>query len=110
MPKIRPTKIENGIQLWPCNKCGQWLPREEFYLDNRLKNKKWGIRAVCKKCMLAYHQEVYCQRPCVQEKERARSLVRGKTLEHRCRVAAHLVRNLFGIGIQLIIVYRKGGE
>jgi ribosomal protein L37AE/L43A len=85
MPRTRRTKIVNGVQLWPCNKCGEWLPKESFYTDKRLEGKKWGIRATCKKCHLKWHQEIYTQRPEVQEKERARSLLRGKTLEAKCR-------------------------
>jgi hypothetical protein len=86
MPKIRPTKIENGIQIWPCRKCGGWFPKEEYYTDNRHKNGKFGgIRGWCKKCTLAQHQKEYMQKPENIQKERARSLVRGKTLQAKCR-------------------------
>jgi len=87
MPKTRPTKIENGIQFWPCTRCGRWLPKESFYKDTRL-DKGWGIRGRCKECSQAAMRE-YAQRPAVQVKERARSLVRGKTLKHKCRVMVH---------------------
>ncbi len=88
MPKTRPTKIENGVQLWPCTKCGRWLPKESFYTDTRLEKGRWGIRGRCKDCSQAAMRE-YAQRPTVQVKERARSLVRGKTLEHKARVMVH---------------------
>jgi hypothetical protein len=86
MPKIRETKIENGVQVWPCTKCGKWLPREQFYTDVRLKDGRFGgLRGPCKECYKGWHQKVYMQRLEVQTKERARSLVRGKTLEAKCR-------------------------
>ena len=87
MPRTRETKIENGIQLWPCRKCGKWLPRESYYTDKRLLHGKWGgIRGFCKECMLNYHKNVFLQRPEIQEKERQRARTRGQTLEHKCRV------------------------
>jgi hypothetical protein len=90
VPRTRKTKTENGIELWPCTTCGQFLPREEFYTDARLKNGKFGgLRGRCKKCHQEWHAKVYAQRSEVQDKEKARSLVRGKTLEHKCRVMAH---------------------
>ena len=86
MPKTRETKIENGIQLWPCRKCGVWLPKESYYVDKRIKNGKFaGIRGICKQCFLEYHQEIYCQRPEVKAKERTRSIIRGRTLKAKCR-------------------------
>jgi len=101
MPKIRETKIENGVQFWPCNRCGEWFPKEGFYEDKRAK--KWGIRGVCKKCHSIISIETrdkdkarkharewqqtsgYRHRPEVMERERRRALIRNHSLEARCR-------------------------
>lgn len=85
MPKTRQSRIENGIELLPCTKCGKYLPKESFYLDKRTGN----IRGPCKTCYLEWHQKVYCQRPEVINKERIRSIIRGKTTPAKCRGVAN---------------------
>jgi len=105
MPFTRETKVENGVQLWPCTRCGRWFAIDGFYRDNRAK--KWGIRGVCKECHSRISIETrdkdkarlrarewqeksrYRHRPEVIERERNRSKVRNKTLEAKCRFIAN---------------------
>lgn len=45
--KRRPSKIKNGIEVFRCGTCGNFLPREGFY-----KNKRTllGLTSQCRKC------------------------------------------------------------
>lgn len=101
MPFTRETKFVDGVQMWPCTNCGQWLPKESFY--SCVQNKKWGIRSICKSCnsqkgLLWQHNhperkrqlnrdwmKEYNKRPEVKEKERNRSKLRNRSLKQKCR-------------------------
>jgi len=101
MPKTRETKIENGVQLWPCNRCGKWFTIDGFYKDKRAK--RWGITANCKKCHSKIVIETrnkdlarkrarswqkktdYRHRPESIQRDHERSMWRNKTVEAKCR-------------------------
>ena len=46
MKKKEPKTI-NGIKLWQCCTCKQWLPESEYYKDKRTPN---GLKVQCKSC------------------------------------------------------------
>ena len=46
----KPTKTVNGNTFYRCTRCGQYMPKSEFYKDKRVP---CGIRDKCKKC---YHR------------------------------------------------------
>lgn len=46
-PKPFKRRVVNGITIFRCNKCEQWLQKDSFYNDN---NSIHGIITSCKKC------------------------------------------------------------
>lgn len=47
LARRRETRLENGVTLYRCGKCGAFLPKDQFY-----KNKRTllGIKSECKSC------------------------------------------------------------
>lgn len=45
--KVRPTKLVDGVMLYRCGTCHDFLARESFY---KTKRTQVGITSACKKC------------------------------------------------------------
>lgn len=45
--RIKHPILRDGVALWQCSKCKQWLKEEDYYEDHGAVN---GLKSHCKKC------------------------------------------------------------
>lgn len=102
MTKRREPRNIDGLERWRCTRCGLWFPRDSFYTDTR---QTAGIKSECRPCHIRtsiasrdpervrhasrawQRTSGYAQRPTTKERERERSRLRRKTVEHWARMA-----------------------